>query len=94
MPARTRQTCPVCQIGRMQRRKMTYNKVFNGTLVSVPNTDATLCDFCGSIGYDSDTLQRVNMLMQQAGPAHREAGRRSKPVTKSGHSNYSTKGKP
>lgn len=60
--------CPVCQVGRLHLRLVTYVHVYDATLVSVPNTPAWECDFCHSLEYDTHTVQRIEALIDQAGP--------------------------
>ncbi len=61
-------TCPHCQIGHLHLRLVTYVQIYNGTLVSVPNTPAWACDFCHTIEYDDESLTRIEALVGQAGP--------------------------
>ena len=85
MPENNRPTCPVCQIGRTQSKLITYSQVYNRTLVSVPNTPAWECDFCHAIESDSQAINRIEVLIGQAGPPpnrqrQRPTGHRSKPA--------------
>lgn len=79
-----RSTCPVCQIGRTHSKLVIYSQVYNRTLVSVPNTPAWECDFCHTIEYDSQAINRIEVLIGQAGPPpnrqrRQPTGQRSKP---------------
>lgn len=60
--------CPVCQVGRLHLRLVTYTHVYDATLVSVPNTPAWKCDFCHTLQYDTHSVQRIEALIDQAGP--------------------------
>ena len=60
--------CPICQVGRLHLRLVTYIHVYDSTLVSVPNTPAWECDFCHTQQYDTHSVQRIEALIDQAGP--------------------------
>ncbi len=63
-----RYLCPICHVGRLHLRLVTYVNVYHHTLVSVPNTPAWACDFCHTIEYDTESVQRIEALVGQAGP--------------------------
>ncbi|GAB4569687.1 MAG: hypothetical protein Kow0077_02630 [Anaerolineae bacterium] len=60
--------CPVCQVGRLQPRNVTYTQLYGQTLVSVPNTPAHVCDFCHAVEYDAEAVSRVELLVGHSGP--------------------------
>lgn len=60
--------CPACQVGRLHLRLVTYSHVYGETLVSVPNTPAWECDVCHTLQYDTHSVQRIEALIDQAGP--------------------------
>lgn len=60
--------CPICHSGQMHLKLITFTQVYNQTLVSVPNTPAWECDFCHIIEYDSQAINRIDVLVGQAGP--------------------------
>lgn len=77
MPHNENVLCPVCHVGRLRLRSVTYAQVYYGLLVSVPNTPAWVCDVCHTVEYDRQSVQRIEALMEHAGPPHRRADRRS-----------------
>ncbi len=79
MPQEDRYLCPMCQMGRLHLRLVTYVHVYNATLVSVPNMPAWECDFCHAVEYDAESLQRVEALVGQAGPPPNRHRIRPKP---------------
>lgn len=60
--------CPVCQVGRLREMRAVYIRVYEGTLVNVPNVETLRCDYCGSSFYDPDTIRSVEVLVGEAGP--------------------------
>jgi YgiT-type zinc finger domain-containing protein len=60
--------CPTCQMGRLDLRLTTYVRMYAETLISVPNTPAWICDVCHAQQFDPMAVQRIEMLMGQAGP--------------------------
>lgn len=60
--------CPVCHMGHMDLRLTTYVRQYGGTLISVPNTPAWVCDVCHERQFDPESIQRVEALIGQAGP--------------------------
>jgi YgiT-type zinc finger domain-containing protein len=61
-------TCPVCRLGRLESRSRVYLRRFGNTLVSVPNTPAWECDVCHYRQFDPTSIQRIEVLVGQAGP--------------------------
>ncbi len=68
MPDSDTTICPLCQVGRRHLRLVTYSQVYNGTLVSVPNTPAWECDTCRATTIDDHAILRIEALVGQAGP--------------------------
>lgn len=63
--------CPQCQIGHLQAGKMTYVRVMDGMMMSVPDTLAYTCDVCGYQEFDRDTVAHIDTLV---GDGRRAAG--------------------
>ncbi|NLX08561.1 MAG: YgiT-type zinc finger protein [Chloroflexi bacterium] len=61
-------TCPSCQVGLLRPTRQVYVHLYNGTLVHAPNVPAWRCDVCGASFYDSKTLNRIELLIGDAGP--------------------------
>jgi YgiT-type zinc finger domain-containing protein len=55
--------CPVCHIGRLRAREITYTQVFEGQFIVIPNVSALVCDVCGEKVFDSKTLSRLSGLL-------------------------------
>ncbi len=89
MREKDQNVCPHCQIGRLHLRLLTYVHVYNGTLVSVPNTPAWECDFCHTTDYDNNALMRIEALVGQAGPPPNRHRPRPKPELRNKHRAYS-----
>ncbi len=60
--------CPVCQVGRLRETRTVYVRVYEGTIVSVPNVETLQCDFCGTAFYDPETIRSVEVMIGEAGP--------------------------
>ena len=60
--------CPYCHLGHMTPRMAVYVRQFGETLVNVPNTPAWECDVCHHRQFDPASVQRIEMLVGQAGP--------------------------
>ena len=61
-------TCPACQVGHLKAIKTTYARVYDDTLIQVPNIAAWKCDICGETLYDPETIRRLEVLIGEAGP--------------------------
>jgi YgiT-type zinc finger domain-containing protein len=61
-------TCPACQMGRLNLIRTTYTHIYDDTLIQVPNIAAWKCDVCGEIFYDPDAVRRIEVLIGEAGP--------------------------
>jgi len=57
--------CPVCHVGRLETRRITYTQVFEGRFIVIPNVSALVCDVCGEKVFDHDTLTRLSGLLGQ-----------------------------
>src|SRR5260370_33686789 len=65
--------CPACHLGHLDLRLTVYVRMFGETLIHVPNTPAWECDVCHHRQFDPGSIQRIEMLVGQAGPpANRE----------------------
>ncbi len=61
-------TCPVCRLGRLEMQSRVYLRRFGNTLVNAPNTPAWECDVCHYRQFDPTSIQRIEVLVGQAGP--------------------------
>jgi YgiT-type zinc finger domain-containing protein len=61
-------TCPTCHMGHLDLRLTTYVQQYGETLISVPNTPAWVCDVCRDRQFDGASIQRIELLVGQAGP--------------------------
>lgn len=60
--------CPVCHLGHLDLRLTVYVRLFGETLIHVPNMPAWECDVCHHRQFESASIQRIEMLVGQAGP--------------------------
>src|SRR3954471_10015976 len=60
--------CPVCHMGHLDLKLTTYVSQYGETLISVPNTPAWVCDVCHERQFDPSSIQRIELLIGQAGP--------------------------
>jgi YgiT-type zinc finger domain-containing protein len=60
--------CPTCRMGHLDLRLTTYVRQYGETLISVPNTPAWVCDVCQERHFDPSSVQRIELLIGQAGP--------------------------
>src|SRR5260370_35754059 len=60
--------CPACHLGHLDLRLTVYVRMFGETLIHVPNTPAWECDVCHHRQFDPASVQRIEMLVGQAGP--------------------------
>lgn len=60
--------CPTCHMGHLDLRLTTYVQQYGETLISVPNTPAWVCDVCHDRQFDTASIQRIELLVGQAGP--------------------------
>lgn len=62
------ETCPACQVGQLKPTQSVFVRVYEDTLIHVPNIPAWKCDVCGLIFFDSMTIRRTEVLIGEAGP--------------------------
>ncbi|MCA0453586.1 MAG: YgiT-type zinc finger protein [Chloroflexi bacterium] len=55
--------CPNCQIGICQPKKTTYLTIYDGMLVSVPNTPVWQCDICQYQEFEHQAISRLETLL-------------------------------
>lgn len=55
--------CPQCQIGHLQTSPMTYVRVIDGMVMSVPDTPAHTCDVCGYHEFDRKSVAHMDALV-------------------------------
>ena len=55
--------CPVCHVGKLQARKITYTQVYEDQFIVIPNVEALVCDVCGEKVFDNIVLRRLNGLL-------------------------------
>lgn len=65
MTEKTTLICPQCQIGHLQAGSMTYVRVVDGMMMSVPDTLAHTCDVCGYQEFDRSLVAHVDALVKQ-----------------------------
>ncbi len=61
-------TCPHCHLGHLDLHLTVYVRVFGSTLIHVPNTPAWECDVCHHRQFEEMSIQRIEMLVGEAGP--------------------------
>ena len=55
--------CEFCRIGTLRAKTITYTRVYNDHLISMPNVTAWVCDVCGDLLYDQTTVLRLELLL-------------------------------
>jgi YgiT-type zinc finger domain-containing protein len=55
--------CPVCHVGKLRERAITYTQVYEGRFVVIPNVQALVCDVCGEKVFDNIVLGRLHGLL-------------------------------
>lgn len=65
MTERTTQLCPQCQIGHLQTSRLTYVRVVDGMVMSVPEMPAHTCDVCGFQEFERSLVAHVEALVGQ-----------------------------
>ena len=63
MPDTSAFPCPNCQIGICKPTRTTYLKIYNGMLVSVPNTPVWRCDICQYQEFEHQTVARLETML-------------------------------
>ncbi len=56
-------TCPECQIGRVQKKSVTYFTWLMDELITVPDFPAWVCDICGRRLYDTRAVTQLSTLL-------------------------------
>ena len=56
-------TCKECQMGRLNRRFVTYITWLGDEMITVPDFPAWICDICGTRIYDGHALNRLSLLL-------------------------------
>ena len=56
-------SCPMCHVGKLQERYVTYSQIFEGHLVVINHVPAMVCDVCGERILDRDVLARLSGLL-------------------------------
>lgn len=56
-------SCPTCQVGRLQRRNLAYLQWHDKGLLVVNHMPAVVCDVCGEHIYDHDALEHLQRLL-------------------------------
>jgi len=64
----TSQTCSVCRIGTLRRKRGAYAAWHGDQFVVVPTAFVGLCDVCGERVYDQDALDQLSLLAGQNAP--------------------------
>jgi YgiT-type zinc finger domain-containing protein len=73
--------CPRCQIGRCQPGQITYVRMYNGMLLTVPNMQVYTCDVCGYEEFEPEAIERLDSLAPETDFSPEEAWHVSKPST-------------
>jgi YgiT-type zinc finger domain-containing protein len=60
--------CPVCHLGRLQTRKITFTSAFQGRWLAVPNVSALVCDVCGEMIIDQEMIRLLSGLLKTERP--------------------------
>jgi len=55
--------CKECQMGRLNRRFVTYITWLGDEMITVPDFPAWICDMCGTRIYDGHALNRLSLLL-------------------------------
>jgi YgiT-type zinc finger domain-containing protein len=82
MSERPSYTCPRCQIGQCHPGELTYVRMYQGLLFSVPAMPAWTCDICGLQEFDQEVLMHIDRLMGQGVLPPRAASVKKPPVDK------------
>ncbi len=60
--------CPSCHLGHLDLKLTTYVRQYGETMICVPNTPGWTCDVCHFCQFDPSAVQRIEVLIGQAGP--------------------------
>jgi YgiT-type zinc finger domain-containing protein len=55
--------CEVCHIGTRRPRRTTVTYWLGGELVLMPNVPVGVCDVCGDVEYEAESIARLEMLL-------------------------------
>jgi YgiT-type zinc finger domain-containing protein len=55
--------CEVCHIGTRRPRRTTVTYWLGGELVLMPNVPVGVCDVCGDVEYETESIARLEMLL-------------------------------
>jgi YgiT-type zinc finger domain-containing protein len=55
--------CPHCHLGLPRVERTTYARRVDLHLVVVPDIEALVCDHCGAVDFDFETLGRLEILL-------------------------------
>jgi YgiT-type zinc finger domain-containing protein len=58
-----RESCPECQVGTLRPDAVPYYATLEGTLVTVPNFPAWICDVCRHCEYDEGALEDLRVIL-------------------------------
>jgi len=62
VPDQSASMCPRCQIGYCQPGEITYVRMYDGMLLTVPHTQVFTCDVCGYREFGTEAFQRIQAL--------------------------------
>jgi YgiT-type zinc finger domain-containing protein len=65
--------CPVCQAGRLQRRKLAYLQWYEDDLLVVNRMPALVCDICGEHTYEYEAVEHLQQLLWSYPPKARKS---------------------
>jgi YgiT-type zinc finger domain-containing protein len=57
------ESCPECQVGTLRPGAVPYYAILEGTVVTVPNFPAWVCDVCRHCEYDEDALEDLRAVL-------------------------------
>lgn len=60
---KARSTCPECQVGKFQLKKITYYTFLGEELITVPDFPCWVCNVCKHYEYDQKALNQVYMVL-------------------------------
>ncbi|GAB4468943.1 MAG: hypothetical protein Kow00124_03690 [Anaerolineae bacterium] len=55
--------CDVCHIGTLHPRRTTYTRWMDGRLIIVPNIAIFVCDMCGEVTTDDESIRLLEDLL-------------------------------
>lgn len=76
------EACPVCHIGSIRDRRVTYTQTHEDQLVVIQGVPAQVCDFCGERWFDTEVVEGLQRLLwSESWPAERSAGKHRQIIT-------------